>query len=227
MTKAGVIDRLCREAMWCDHCFEGGKLARTGSVTVPQPRPVPDGYWTSSPKTVLVLPNPNSGAAAPDVAGNDVFDVLLHAYRDGGPYCPVAKHIYQGLKEGNWFRGTFKELYIKGLGLNLDTLALANIAWCATRKEDEKHLWEACFERHTGPLLHELNPDVVLLGGDDAYRRRGEAWAQCPNTLIAKVLHCSALNRPPHDRTARIGREAEKFRQIIQAWHRGERGLYN
>jgi hypothetical protein len=229
MTKQDEIARLCREAMHCNACFADEALARSGPVTVPQPRPVPDGYWRASPKIALVLANPNSGDAPRDRADNVVFDRLLRAYRDGGPYGPVAEHIRRGLRT-NWFGGTFNELYLQGqgFGLDLDTLALANIAWCATRQEDEKHLWKPCFKRHTGPLLRGIDPDVVLLCGDNADRCRRAVLAQCHNALIAKVVHCSALNRPPRNtnRADSIAREAAQFRQIIATWHQGERGLY-
>jgi hypothetical protein len=227
MTKQAEIDLLCRDAMRCNTCFADGTLARSGPVTVPQPRPVPDGYWRASPKIALVLANPNSGDAPRDVAGNVVFDRLLRAYRDGGPYRPVAEHIHQGLLT-DWFGGTFNELYLQGFGLDLDTLALANIAWCATRQENESWLWEPCFERHTGPLLHHLDPDVALLCGDNADRYRRAVLAQCRHALIAKVVHCSALNRPPRnkDRPGSIARESASYRRIIAAWHKGQRGIY-
>jgi hypothetical protein len=121
----------------------------------------------------------------------------------------VAAHTYRGLRS-NWFGGHFKTLYLDEFGLDLDEIALANIAWCATADGRESDLLRPCCDLNTARLLATLKPDVVLLAGKtDGRKFLKDVRAACPWAEVGLVLHCSYLNRL-HD-------EASKRQHIAKA----------
>jgi hypothetical protein len=161
-------------------------------------------------RVVLVTLNPNQGTSAAHACANASFRQLLHLFRDGGQFTPVAEHTYRGLRT-NWFGGHFKTLYLDGFGLDLCKIALANIAWCATAGDDYPvdDLLRPCFKQNTGRLLSALKPDVVLLAGKtDGRKFLKDVQNACPQAEVGVVLHCSYLGRVHDD---------EKKRQCISA----------
>jgi hypothetical protein len=130
----------------------------------------------------------------------------------------VAEHTYRGLRS-NWFGGHFRTLYLDGFGLDLDKIALANIAWCATASDlyPVDDLLRPCFNRNTERLLRALKPDVVLLAGKtDGAKFLKDVRAACPWAEVGVVLHCSYLRYlHDEDKKRRIATAKTEFDAII------------
>jgi hypothetical protein len=228
-----TIEEKLRQVMPCNVCFERGGLRRS-QVDTPQPRPIGAYYETSDLRVVLVTQEPGAGTSSTHVVDNERFRELLHHFRDGGPFEPVAEHTYAGLR-ANWFGGFFQKLYIDEFGLDLEKIATANIAWCATEgntstgsrrtAEQRRRTIEQmrqcrynCFKLHTASLLSVLDPDVVLLAGGEADKFRTGVQAACPRAEVGKVLHCSYL-RKLHDADKKrkcIAKAKKEFDAIME-----------
>src|ERR1051326_2268489 len=124
-------------------------IGSPATVDVAQPRWVGPLYWRSSPRVLLLLLNPGAGEAAKrDV--NLIFAERLPCFRDGKTdITPVFAHQRQTIPGWGRLPGCFSHFYFNGLGLTLETVALANIAWCATSSNSyPKHILRRCFENH-------------------------------------------------------------------------------
>ncbi len=95
------------------------------------------------------------------------------------------------------YRGRFLDYYCGKLGLDLDEIAFANVAGCATEGNNyPKKMLDCCFNKHTAGLLAILEPRVVLACGT---KPRNYA-ANLLNIPVIKLLH----------HAHRKGKEAEK-----------------
>ena|SRR5271166_2256956 len=175
-------------------------------------------YEKSALRIALVTLNPAAGRK--HTRDNERFRLLLHRFRDGGPFEPVAEHTYCGLRKKAWFGGNFEKLYIDEFGLKLDEIALANIAWCAADGNKYDDLLRPCLKLNTARLLSELKPDVVLLAGGGAILK--DVQDACPWAEVGVVMHCSYLNRPQmRDEETRKGYIAQKKAEFDEIMERG------
>ena len=102
----------------------------------------------------------------------------------------VLEHQCDGMKLWGNSPGRFTGFYLDGLGLDLDEIAFANVAWCGSAKNRyPRTMLDRCFERHTAPLLDLLQPDAILASGGPTYRFAKNAAALRPGTCVMKVLH--------------------------------------
>ena len=111
----------------------------------------------------MLLINPGEGASRGD-GEDENHRVLIDQFRSGlVPIESIFDHQRGDIK--NWGRGRFVSFY-ESLGLNICDLAIANVAWCGTKgNRYPASMLNDCFKLHTAPLIKELRPDVVLLGG--------------------------------------------------------------
>ena len=67
--------------------------------------------------------------------------------------------------------------FFRTFGLDIDRIALANVAWCATNDNHyPRWMLNTCMRRLTGRLIDRLKPDVVMLSGSSGrHPRRSEA----------------------------------------------------
>jgi hypothetical protein len=88
----------------------------------------------------------------------------------------------------NW--GRFTSFYSGSLKLQVDDIALANVAWCST-VGDEYPAWmlNRCFNQHTAPLVRLLNPDVILLSGSKLRRFRAALRLVAPSARVILTPH--------------------------------------
>lgn len=91
-----------------------------------------------------------------------------------------------------WGRGRrrFLPFFIDRLGLNLDEIAFANLAWCATKENRyPPKMLRHCFEKHTVRLLQILNPTVVLASGSRVHSFKLRIREELPGVEVITTLH--------------------------------------
>jgi hypothetical protein len=118
----------------------------------------------------------------------------------------------QELDMPNWGRkGQFLPFYTKGLGLELESIAFGNIAWCATQGDKYPGpMLDRCFERHTSVLLQTLAPNTVLLSGSSAHRFQGRIQALLPGCSVVTMRHYAH-----RDGAAAEAQELERVRWLL------------
>jgi hypothetical protein len=182
------IEALARRAVACSACFEE-RLANRAEVDLAQPRWIGRSYWVAEPRVAIVMLNPGSGEARSDSA-NARLRSLLHGFANGTTHLDeIFDHQGRDIpNRGNG--GSFKRFFLEGAGLQLDQIALANIAWCATKGNVYPGpMLKRCFERHTRPLLTMLRPDVIVLSGGQAHAFARRIGAVLPNARLIYSLH--------------------------------------
>lgn len=184
--------QMFRTAIQCNVCFEDSGLSR-GHIKVAHPRPIGPRYLASLMKILVLMINPGKGRSDQDHRDGET---RLRAFANGQALIEEVFHS-QRVDFHNWGRGRFLSFY-EGLGLDLDEVALVNLAWCS-EMHDKHPAWmlNQCLKRHTAPLLQALNPDVILLSGGDLQAFTHQLAAICPKARILPTLHFS--NRESRD----------------------------
>ena len=194
-SSAAVTDKLAfheiaRTATSCRRCFEVDASLTPATVDVAQPRWVGPFYWQSSPRVLLLLLNPGAGGSANRDA-NLTFVERLRSFRDGKTdIAPIFDHQLQTIPTWGRPPGRFSRFYFDGLGLTLQAVALANIAWCATLDNSyPEHMLQRCFKNHTSALLNVLDPSIVLLSGTAIRRYQRYISEVVPRAVVVPMLH--------------------------------------
>jgi hypothetical protein len=86
--------------------------------------------------------------------------------------------------------GRFVRFYMDGIGLVLEEVALANIAWCA----DANNKWPGsmlsqCFQLLTRRLLIAVSPDIAILSGSGTHKYALEVERLVPGCKAVFTLH--------------------------------------
>lgn len=179
--------QLIRNAVKCRECFLLGEV-QAPFIDVAQPRSIGPRYWTSSPRVVVLMLNPGQ-SGADDGARRFLTNIRL--FRSGRM---DIREIFEGQREvmrlwGNP-PGRFCAFYIDRLGLSLDEIAFANVAWCGTEENRyPKAMLRRCFEAHTGPLLKLLSPDIVIASGVPTHRFAERIRLLVPSVSVIETLH--------------------------------------
>jgi hypothetical protein len=114
---------------------------------------------------------------------------LIRAFRDGkGSLEEVLNHQRSDMP--SWGQGRFLSFYTSRLGLRLEELAFANIAWCSTSgNEHPAKMLDECYSRHTERLLSILKPHVVFLSGTAVHRFSSRIKNSLPKAQIINILN--------------------------------------
>lgn len=203
------LESLCLDAVTCRVCFSKHGL-RSAYVDLAQPRWVGPQYWSADPRIVILMLNPGEGKLREE---NKFFRKILWQFKERqAKLCDVFN--YQKADMPNWGRGKFWAFYVEGLGLPIDEIAFANVAWCATKgNEYPRRMLQECFKRHTFGLLKFLKPHAVLLSGAPTHTFMSEVLTAAPNARMLPALHYA--HREGTERNAReLVRLAEDLRQL-------------
>ena len=173
---------LFRVAVKCNECFKG-ELQRS-FIDVAQPRFIGQNYWTCDRKILVLMINPGQGS---DDDAHRRGAALIRAFGDGSDNLGEIFQMQRGDLQ-NW--GKFMHFYCDRLHLCVDDLALANVAWCST-KGNKYPGWmlDNCFNRHTAKLVLLLNPDVILLSGQNLQRFEPKLRRLLPKARIIPCPH--------------------------------------
>lgn len=204
------FERIAREALSCRECFRLREVAAP-PFDIAQPRWVGPHYWNTSPRVAILMINPGKGSATAEIL------TLYRDARDGR--CgidEVLEHERQSMPEWGRPRGRFTAFYLDGIGLALDEIAFANIAWCATEKNRyPSSVLNRCFERHTKVLLKLLSPDILLVSGVRARVYRQKIQRVLPRSRIEPISHY-AHRKGCHFSNTELGR----VREVLDAWRK-------
>lgn len=75
-------------------------------------------------------------------------------------------------------------------GLRVDRLALVNVAWCATDKDQyPRTMLHRCWEMHTAGWLREVNPELVILSGTEIHRFQAQIAQLMPGVRTVETFH--------------------------------------
>ncbi len=185
-----ALNCLFMEVMGCRTCFENS-IVRHANVDLPQPRFVGGKYFSSASKVLVLALNPGAGKTSKKVELNRAWKQCLHDYENGKR---TIDDLFSFQKEqmSSWGSpsGSYLKFYCDGMGLCLDEIALANIAWCAdANNEYPKKMLDDCFQRHAGILVKILAPKIVILSGSDTHRFKKRILGILPTSSVIKTLH--------------------------------------
>jgi len=205
--KYKAVEVIFRNSMRCHKCFEQ-QLVEASFIDIAQPRWIGPNYFSAVMRIALVLLNPGAGNTPKKMKSDEPFLQLLYDYRNGK--IGLANFFsFQRQHMLNWGTpaGRFVRFYIHGMGLELNSIALANIAWCANlRNKWPRTILSQCFQLHTIKLLQIINPNIIVLSGSATHCFSGEILRILPNCRLVKTLHYA--HREGQER------EQEEFRRV-------------
>lgn len=193
VTAAAVTCRACFADITFKNKNGEPELIKPSLINIAQPRWVGPRYWASAPRIAIVMLNPGSGAGRSDAKDEESPDkrslTLIQSFAAGaGPLSAVFDH--QAKDMPNWGGGRFVSFYLAGLNLELNNVAFANIAWCATRNNCyPPAMLQRCFDKHTGTLLHALAPNILLLSGSGTHRFARRVGHLIPGASVIRMFH--------------------------------------
>lgn len=184
------IEAFFHESVKCRKCFVQG-LAESAFIDVAQPRWIGPKYFNASVKVVIISLNPGAGNRIDKQRLNVLFRQVLHDYRAGRK---TRQDLFAFQRQCIPLWGTppgrFVRFYMEGMGLTLDKVALANIAWCAAAKNKwSRSMLSQCFHLHTGKLISAIRPDVTILSGLGTHKYATEIEQLVPRCRAVCTLH--------------------------------------
>jgi hypothetical protein len=208
-----VITDLYRRALRCRVCFAEDTGLKAPIIDVAQPRWVGTRFRAARLRIAFVMLNPGAGDPSKD-AGNRVARELLLGFRDGGAtFADVLAFQREHMESWGKPAGRFLRFYIRDLDLELEDVAFLNIALCATlRNRYPSWMLDRCFADHSGMILRQLKPNLVVLCGVSARRFASAISALCPSAKVVATLHHA--HREGRDVEAR---EQAQLRGVINA----------
>ncbi len=188
MTAALKLEELTHEACNCSYCFDHYGLKRP-TIAIAQPRWVGSRYWNCNEKILVVLLNPGAGASRKDNADEIMYQKLL-TFRNTRETSLEEIFADQGNDMKKWGRGRFWNYFVTGIGLNIDEIAFANVAWCATSgNEYPPAMLSTCFEKFTSRLISLLSPSIILLCGSGTRKFHQKIQKLAPDARIIPTMH--------------------------------------
>ena len=184
------IERLARNASKCRMCFEDASLGlRAPTIAIAQPRWIGPGYWESRTRVLIVMINPGSGDGRQDGADAEMYRRLI-AFRDDPAATLASVFEHQRRDMPNWGRRRWLKYYVDGLGLNIQEIAFANIAWCATQgNRYPLKMLSNCFKKFTAPLIELLSPRSILLSGSSVHGYKSNIQVIAPNARVICLMN--------------------------------------
>jgi hypothetical protein len=184
---AREFKQLCRKAVKCRWCFSELSV-KAPTIDIAQPRWIGRTYWAARPRVLVLMLNPGSGESRIDGADEVARHLLRRFSRGDGTLRAVLDHLMQDAR--GWGGGRFERFYSTDLGLTIERIAFANVAWCSTRGNIyPPRMLEQCYSLHTEALLRMLAPQVVLLSGSGTHRFQTRIANLLPQAKIIPMLH--------------------------------------
>jgi hypothetical protein len=176
--------------MECHECFDQD-LAESAFIDVAQPRWIGPRYFDASMKMMIISLNPGTGNTTEKQQSNSSFRQILYDYKDG---TKARQCLFAFEKEHipRWGTplGRFAKFYIDGIGLILDNIALANIAWCAAKgNKCGGRMLSKCFDLHTSKLIAAICPDIAILSGSGTHKYASEIERLVPRCKVVCMMH--------------------------------------
>jgi uracil-DNA glycosylase len=221
------IDSICRGATLCRECFTGQSSLKAPQVDIAQPRWIGQRFGQARPRIVFVLLNPAAGGASKYrydeesrvLLRGQLRDLLLR-YRDARASLTEVFQ-FQRTHMPVWGKtaGQFLRFYTNSLGLRLEDIAFANIAWCATKgNKYPAKMQNRCFSKFTSQLISVLSPHLTFLSGAGTTKFYARIKALCPTAIVTSMLHYA--HREGNDIEEQ---EMDRIRKVITGWILGQK----
>ncbi|HNQ78845.1 MAG TPA: hypothetical protein PLA03_01265 [Acidobacteriota bacterium] len=185
-------------------------------MDVAQPRWVGPKYWGSPCRVVVLMLNPGQGKKKELPVESKK---RLHNFRDGtASLDDIFMRQKEGMKQWGWPKGRFLDYYCGKLGLDLDEIAFANVAWCATEGNNyPRKMLDRCFNKHTARLFEILEPRAVLACGTKTRRYA----AGLTDITVIKLLHHAHRkgNEAEEKEIERVKEELKAQKVWVQSLH--------
>jgi hypothetical protein len=184
------LNSLFRTAVGCSVCFQDGTLQRS-FIDIAHPRLIGADYWTATPRILVLMINPGQGS---DDESHREQAKRIRAFGAGQA---VLTEIFRTQRNdlGNWGKGRFLAFYCGSLGLHVDELAFANVAWCGTKgNQYPRRMLDECFRRHTAALVRLLAPNFILASGASVHPFKGLLEAVAPAARVICAPHYAHRN---------------------------------
>ena len=200
------LEPLAKKAVDCSACFEDDKLQRS-FVDLPQPRYIGAGYWSSSNKVAFVMLNP--GAGQHDWRNADWKQHIERFQSDHESLEDL--FLAQRRHMPHWSSGKLMR-FIEQHGLQVDDLALVNIAWCATESNKYPNcMLNKCYRLHTSEWIEVLDPNTIILSGTASHKFEEEMATLIPHACVLTTYHYA--HRPSH--AAKAKARAKEIADIL------------
>ena len=204
-----TLVQLSEVAVKCEKCFEDGRVARS-FVNRAQPRYIGKEYWASDRRVAFLMLNPGAGRAD---WRNEDWKRTLAEFRNGSK---TLQQVFDAQRRHMPFWNSGKLIrFVSAHGLDVDSLALVNVAWCSTKK-NKYPAWmlRNCMERFTGNWLRAIAPDIVVLSGTSVWPFAAQVKAMLPDALLLETYHYA--HRPldaakAQDRAEEINKELRRI----------------
>lgn len=183
MTHTDRIILLARAAVACNVCFDGSPAARAG-IGMAQPFTVGAGY---RPGGVIVV-GINPGAAA-DGGYKEARKQALDRFRAGDDDA-LTEYWSALASDADRFWNPRYLLRLQRLGLDLDRIAVGNIALCASAGNNPPSVMlQTCWTRHSSHMIAALDPGTVILMGSKVKAFEAVLGARIPGRMVIHMAH--------------------------------------
>lgn len=183
------VEQIFQESLNCRKCFDM-RMAEPALIDIAQPRFIGKDYFKTDHRIMVVCKQPGVGNKPEHRELNKRFRKILYEYKNGKVGLEEL-FAFQAKAMKTWGNrpGQFTEFYITGMGLKLNHIAFANIAWCASKSDKTwKGMLNQCFGLHTGRLIKEIGPDLVILSGFKTHSYGRDIKNILPKCKIIKTL---------------------------------------
>lgn len=200
---------LAKECTRCRVCFENDSTLLPGIVDLAQPPFVPNGYWISKPRVVIVGQNPGAGANRVDGADEEMRRHLKEL-REGDDTAWERYTAHCAADVSHW--GQYPR-YLKSIGVEPNEAVLANIAMCALLRDDQvtDQLFGTCADRYLQRWIDVLAADLIVLMGGRARSFRALVEAAAPRARVLGSMHYAVGG----SHRARLDAELVKIKFVI------------
>lgn len=178
-----TFEAICREAVACDHCFKRAFATRS-FVDVAQPRYVGPRYWQEPQRRLFLFINPGEGHGSVE---DREMRAALHAFQAGA--LPL-ETLFAGQRRHmpTWGRNGKFIKFFNAISVKIDTIALLNVAWCATKGDKyPTPMLNECWSRFTRRTIAALAPTQIVACGEKA-----QAVAQREQIIVTPIPHYAA-----------------------------------
>lgn len=209
MKTLDVID-LYRKAGSCTVCFDKnyGNVP-IGGCRLPQPRWIGPQYWREFRRVVVCMINPGTSGAV-----EEEFETLLKNFYAGKAEFD-SLNLYFKKVMPRWGMGAYLRSIKDDLHLNLEKIALMNLALCPMSHSSGKNYYPRaaiyeCYKRHTREIMKALKPQIIVLCGSATHEL---------SAIVEQDIGCKTVLAPHYG--ARMDKEIKSltYRGVRKSIH--------
>ena len=153
---------LARNAVSCNYCFTSGNLLRAG-IGMAQPFSIGTEYRSGGVAVVSINPG-----AAKDAGYKEARKQALDRFKSGDNKALTEYWAALATDAENFWNPKYLAR-LRRLGLTIESIAVGNIALCATAENDyPQSMLQNCWSRHSSQMINALRPGVIILMGGES-----------------------------------------------------------